>query len=44
VKGNLKANDAVVKAKTTPETFIHIAFCSVTKENCGAYIHHTGYQ
>ena len=40
----LKANDAVVKATTIPETIIHMAFCSVTKENCSAYIHHAGYQ
>ena len=44
VKGYLKANDAVVKATTIPETIIHMAFCSVTKENCSAYIHHAGYQ
>ena len=44
VKGYLKANDALVKATTTPETIITMAFCSVTKENCCAYIHHAGYQ
>ena len=29
VKGYLKANDAVVKATTTLETIVHMAFCSV---------------
>jgi len=41
VKGYFKANDAVVQA-TTPETILTMAFCSVTKENCRAYVQHAG--
>lgn len=44
VKGYLKANDAVVQATTTPETILTMAFCSVSKENCRAYVRHAGYQ
>lgn len=44
VKGYLKANDAVLKATSSPTMLITMAFSSVTKDNCSGYIHHAGYE
>lgn len=43
VKGYLRANDAALKATTSPDTLITMAFCNVQKDNCCSYIYHAGY-
>jgi len=39
----LKANDNAYISTQSPERFIELAFTTVTKDDCLAYIRHAGY-
>ena len=43
VKAMLKANDSVYLSTWSPEQFLKLAFCTVSKDDCLGYIRHAGY-
>ena len=43
VKGVLRQNDSAYISTHSPEQFIKLAFCTVTKNDCIGYIRHAGY-